>query len=128
MKVTPDTMAAEIQKVLEKYGDDIRGSLDEATKETAKIGVQALKNKSNETFNDVKMSKGRYGSGWTSTLEATRTGAKAILYNKKYPGLPHLLENGHAKRGGGRVQGQPHIAPVEEQLEKEFVEEVTKLL
>ena len=55
-------------------------------------------------------------------------GAKATLYNAKVPGLPHLLEHGHAKRGGGRVSGRVHIAPVEEELEKAFTQELERAL
>ena len=47
------------------------------------------------------------------------------LYSK-VPGLPHLLENGHAKRGGGRVPGKTHIAPVEQELIKQFEEQIEK--
>ena len=46
------------------------------------------------------------------------------VYNKKYYRLTHLLEKGHAKRSGGRVPAQVHIAPAEEVTKKKFVQDV----
>lgn len=71
---------------------------------------------------------GKYEKGWgTSVYEEKATSLVMVISNKK-PGLPHLLENGHAKRNGGRVPGVAHIAPAEEQAKEELIREIEKVL
>ena len=122
-KVTVDNLAAEIQKILEEYKDDIERLNKETVRKVGQKGVQALRSNSG-----MFGGSGKYASGWSSKVEESRMGAKATLYNAKVPGLPHLLEHGHAKRGGGRVSGRVHIAPVEEELEKAFTQELERAL
>lgn len=123
-KATVDNLDDVISDILGDYAGEVRENLDEITAKVTKEGVKALKNESLTEFNDVHLKKGRYGSGWTSTMETGRFSTQGTIYNKKYPGLPHLLEHGHAKRGGGRVPGKVHIAPVEEKIVKSFQKEV----
>jgi hypothetical protein len=59
--------------------------------------------------------------------EGIAVGAEVVVHNKIY-GLTHLLEKGHAKRGGGRVAGIPHIAPVEEEITGKLSDEIEKEL
>lgn len=123
-KVTLDTFSTELKKILDEYADEVTENVQEVTKKVARKGAQAVKNESLNTFKDVHLKKGRYGSGWTTTVETGRFSAQGIIYNKKYPGLPHLLEHGHAMRGGGRVLGKAHIAPVEKKIVEMYEKEI----
>ena len=118
-KTTVDTLAEDIQKILEESGEEVTKLTKETVKKVAQKGVQALKSNSG-MFGGT----GKYASGWSSKVEEGRLNTTATLYNAKVPGLPHLLENGHAKRGGGRVSGRTHIAPVEAEIERIFTQEL----
>lgn len=58
---------------------------------------------------------GDYAKSW-ATKKVTENSHKLeiTVHSKNRYQLAHLLEKGHAKRGGGRVNGKPHIAPAEE--------------
>ena len=51
-----------------------------------------------------------------------------VVHSKNRYQLTHLLENGHAKRGGGRVREIPHIGPAEEIGIRELEERIERAL
>lgn len=121
-KVPVDRLADAVQKVLRDYAQDVDKDVNDLTRAIGKKGAQAVKQASAGAFGG-----GAYSKSWTSTIETSRFGSTAVIHSKK-PGLPHLLENGHAKRNGGRVSGRSHIAPVEEKLVEEFQKAVEQAL
>ena len=94
--------------------DDVIPTLEETLDEVSKEAVKKLKANSRREFKGNK-----YWKGWTREKEKGRLKKGYTIYNK-IPGLPHLLENGHVLRNGGRYHGKEHILPVE----KWAVEEV----
>lgn len=126
-KISLENLGTEINKIFEEYKGDVESSLDEITKKVGKKGAQALKNESLAAFPDSKKHKKRYGSTWTSRADKERLYTTVTIYNSQ-PGLPHLLEYGHASRNGGRVDGREHISSVEESLIFEFEREVESKL
>lgn len=124
MAKTPiDQLSANIEKILAKYADNVQENVSEIVKEMTKKGAQTLRKQSSAMFGG----SGEYASGWTSKAETGRLSSQGTIYNQN-AGLPHLLEHGHALRQGGRAPGKPHIAPVEEQLVKEFEQKVKSKL
>ena len=115
-----------IQKQLTRFGTETMEATYEAIDEVSKEAVKKLKSAS---------PKGRtklYARGWKRQIERGRTKVGATVYGGKntYP-LAHLLENGHAKRGGGRTNPIVHIKPVEdwavEEVQKRIREKVEGL-
>lgn len=115
-KIPVDRLAAEIEKILTEYGDEVQENVDEATQRVAKAGAKAVRANANSTFDGT----GKYAKGWKSKFETGRLSSQGIIYNGDLPGLPHLLEHGHANRNGGRTPGRPHIGPVEKQIIEDF--------
>lgn len=125
MANTPiDRLDAAIKKILSEYEETITMDVDAATKKVARAGAKAVSASARATFGG----SGKYANGWTSETEKKRWSSTGVIYNAAAPGLAHLLENGHAKVGGGRVEGRPHIAPVEEEINKEYEEAVIRAI
>lgn len=113
-----DALASEIVKLMEEYASEVAADTKVEAKAVAREAVKELKQISPE---GPGSKKGHYKDGWASKVE--RENAVSInikVYNKKKPGLTHLLEKGHAKRGGGRVEGKPHISKVEKSAAENY--------
>lgn len=109
-----DALADAVAKELASYSQECTDELKTMVKKTAKEAVQELKVSSPKE-------SGEYASGWTSRVEyESQEDIRVSIYNKKKPQLTHLLEDGHAKVTGGRVAGQPHIGPAEDNAAKKL--------
>lgn len=121
-RVTIDNMAAAIMEGLNEYADLATDNLKAAVK---KAGTTARK----EIQANAPSDTGAYAKSWSvkNTKETSNT-LEVTVYSKNRYQLAHLLEFGHAKRGGGRVNGKSHIAPAEEKAVSELEQEITRKL
>jgi len=113
-----DDLAGEIVLAIQAYTEDVSEAIDQAARDTAKAMAKDLRETSPKDT-------GEYAKGWTHRKEAP---GSYRVYNKKKPQLTHLLEHGHAKAGGGRVEGIPHIKPAEDRYVPEFEKKVQQIL
>ena len=128
-KTPIDKLNSAISGILNDYADEIGQNVGEIAVQMGKKGVQALKSKSRTA---LKTHTGEYARGWKMQTNQGRLSTSVTIYND-HPGLPHLLEYGHAIRNGtgrvyGEVQGREHIKPVADTLVETFEREVLEKL
>ena len=70
---------------------------------------------------------GVYEANWaTKTTLQNASRMEQVVYQKKKPGLAHLLEKGHAKQNGGRAPAIVHIAPAGQYAVEELKERIAR--
>lgn len=121
-RVRIDQMAHVIMEGLQEYADLATDDLKKAVK---KAGDEAKK----DIQNNAPEKTGAYKKGWTvKTTKETSNAMEVVVHSKNRYQLAHLLEFGHAKRGGGRTKAFPHIAPAEQRAAELLEREVEAAL
>lgn len=114
----------DISKLAKQVADDLK----EYSEETAKIVDGCIDEVADQCVEKLKATSprrtGQYAESWKAETVYSKSGNKRVVVrNKKYYYLTHLLEHGHAKKGGkGRVKAFVHIKPVEEYAQKALPE------
>jgi len=109
-----------ITQILEDYADDIEDDINDLIEAVSDEGVLLLKANSPKD-------RGRYAKSWKKKTKKYSRNTRITLYNTT-PGLPHLLEHGHATRDGGRTRPQIHIKPVEDKVVTDFENGVVNII
>lgn len=103
--VKVDDLAAAIAEELREYSEEVTAEVKKSVKASAKTCVATLQETSPKDTGD-------YAKGWTSRKAfESENDIRMQVHNKTDYQLTHLLEDGHAKVSGGRVDGNPHIQP-----------------
>lgn len=117
-----DQMADAIMQGLNEYAElateDMKKAVKAASK-TVRKGIQA----------GAPQKSGAYSKSWViKTVRETANSLEQTVHSKNRYQLAHLLEHGHAKRGGGRVSGKAHIAPAEQMGIEQLEDAIEKAL
>ena len=120
--IRTDQLASVVMEGLKEYADL---ATDDMKKAVRKAGTSVRK----EIQQNAPANTGIYAKSWAVKKEKeTSDSIQLIVHSKNRYQLAHLLEYGHAKRGGGRVAGKAHIAPAEEKAVRQLEEEIKRSL
>lgn len=121
--ISIDQLSAEIAKGLAEYSQEVVEKVNISSEKVGKAAVKQLQKTSPKRY-------GKYAKSWAVKTEPEVGQPHKRIVHVKAPHhrLAHLLEHGHAKVGGGRVEGKPHIRPAEEMVIQEFMQEVEEAI
>lgn len=120
--VSIDQMDSAVMEELEKYAGLAADDLKDAVKETAKSVRKDIQN-------NAPVDTGKYKKSWSvKNVHEDSESIDLVVHSRNRYQIAHLLEHGHAKRGGGRVAARPHIAPAEEAGNEKLVQTIEEKL
>ena len=107
-----DGLAEAVAKELQEYSEDITAAVKASVRSSAKTCVATLRQTSPKDTGD-------YAKGWKArTAYESDSDIRMQVHNKTHYQKTHLLEDGHAKVGGGLVEARPHIQPAADEASR----------
>jgi hypothetical protein len=117
-----DDMDSAIMAELGKYADLAADDLKAAVKETAKSIRKDIQD-------NAPVDTGKYKKSWSvKNVHEDSESIDLVVHSRNRYQIAHLLEHGHAKRGGGRVAARPHIANAEQRGNEKLAETIESKL
>ena len=117
--------------------DQMADAIMDGLMEYAELATDVMKSCVKKAGNTVKketqagapVRTGKYKKSWAVKRQReTSNTLEVVVHSRNRYQLTHLLEKGHAKRGGGRVKAVPHIAPAEDVGVKKLETEIERSL
>lgn len=113
-----EDLTASLMAELSKYTADVAEEVKQDCRDVSKEMTDNIKR-------DSPKNTGAYKKGWRAKVAfEDKNNIRITTYNATDYQLTHLLEFGHAKVNGGRVEGKPHIRPNEEKAKTELVRRI----
>ncbi len=114
-------LANEIVSAVREYTEDVSNGIEKKVDEVA-----------NKVLKEVQASAPKRTGEYARTFVKTKEGGygqhRRIIWNKKHYRRVHLLEFGHAKVNGGRVQAFPHLRPAYDKHTTNLDDEIKQII
>jgi hypothetical protein len=121
-KIPISEMDDAIMEELQKYSKLATDDMKDAVKDTAASVRKDIQS-------GAPVDTGKYKKSWSvKNIHEDSESIDLVVHSRNRYQIAHLLENGHAKRGGGRVEGKPHIAPAEQRGNETLVKTIEQKL
>jgi len=113
--ITPETLGNALADAFSQFAGELTAELEDGLAEIGKNTAKKVR-----SFSPEK--SGKYRRGWKVSKEKYRGSFTVTVHNKQYS-LVHLLENGHLNRDGtSRARAVPHVAPAQQDAERQVDE------
>lgn len=119
--ISIDQLAAEITKAVREYTEDVSEAIEQKVDEVADQVLEEVKQ-------TAPKRTGKYRRGFVKTNRDEPGRVRRFIWNRRRYMLVHLLEFGHAKRGGGRVAARPHLRPAYDKHVPRLLEEIRRII
>ena len=121
-KVPAGQLEEAIMEGLEEYAELAADEVKAAVRRSGKTVREQIKGSAPRRYGD-------YAGSWAvKKTKETSQSLEVTVHSRNRYQLAHLLEHGHAKRGGGRTTAIPHIAPAEKAGEEQLMDDIRRAL